>query len=218
MALTSRKLRPLTREVSEYRDDRLFIVATDDTYAPLQYFNGFKFSRVRILIVPTIDGTSSASHVLARLNTFEAEEYDQRWMLLDTDHYIRPDHAAQYTQSIKEARQKGIFIAISRPCFDFWLLLHHVSDLDRLSAIGNAKDVLTELRGELTVFNKTNLDMSKFPLSSVSHACRTAKALGLSVKGGDRPESPMSDVYKLWKEILSSTPKNHLPEELRDAF
>lgn len=212
MALTSRRPRPLGRNEMTFRDDRLFIVATDDTYAPLQYFNEFQLSRVKILVVPTTDGTSSAPHVLARLEKYDTDEDDQRWMLLDTDHYIKPDHAATFVQTIAEARQKGMEVALSRPCFDFWLLLHHVDDLQRLNAIGNARDVLQELRRELGEFNKTNLDMSKFPLPSVVRACRIAKILDKAVKGGDRPESPMSDVYKLWTEIISSAQRSQLPD------
>lgn len=218
MALTSRKPRPLGRNDMTFRDDRLFIVATDDTYAPLQYFNEFQFSRIKILVVPTTDGSSSAPHVLARLEQYNVDADDQRWMLLDTDHYIKPDHAATFVQTITVARQKGVTVALSRPCFDFWLLLHHIEDLDRLTAIGSAKDVIRELRNELGEFNKTNLDMSKFPLSTVVRACHVARSLGLTVEGGDRPESPMSDVYKLWVEIVSCAQRSQLPAELMEIL
>lgn len=218
MAITSRKPRPLGRNEMIFRDDRLFVVATDDTYAPLQYFNEFQFSRVKIVVVPTTDGTSSAPHVLKRLEQYDLDEDDQRWMLLDTDHYIKADHAATFLQAISEARQKGVTVALSNPCFDFWLLLHHVDDLDRLMEIGNAKDVLRELRVELGEFNKTNLDMSRFSLVSVVRACRVARILGKAVQGGDRPQSPMSDVYKLWVEIVTSAQRTQLPQELMDIL
>ena len=52
MSLVARKPRPLTRDATTFRDDRLFIVACDDIYAPKQYFVG------------TTDGTSVARHVL----------------------------------------------------------------------------------------------------------------------------------------------------------
>lgn len=39
MSLTHRKGRPLVRDAQRLRDDRLFIVACDDTYAPKQYLN-----------------------------------------------------------------------------------------------------------------------------------------------------------------------------------
>jgi len=83
MSLTKRKKRPLTRDTSSFRDDRLFIVACDDTYAPKQYFDFFKLSREQVHIVPTQDCKSSAVHVLKRLLEFEHEEDDELWMLLD---------------------------------------------------------------------------------------------------------------------------------------
>jgi len=206
------------RSESVFRDDRLFVIATDDTYAPLQYFNAFQLSRVKILVVPTQDGTSAAPHVLARVEQYEVEEDDQRWMLLDTDHYTRPDHAATFLHALTDARKKGINVALSNPCFDFWLLLHHVQEVSRLSAIKNARDVLVELRAELGEFNKTNVDMTKFTLSSVVAACRVAKILDLASDGGDRPESPMSHVYKLWVEIVSSAQRSQLPVELAEIL
>lgn len=80
------KARPLVRETATFRDDRLFIVACEDTYAPKQYFDLFEIPRVQIHVVPTQDGRSSPSHVLERLLSFEHAEYDERWLLLDVDH------------------------------------------------------------------------------------------------------------------------------------
>lgn len=61
MSLIQRKPRPLTRDSSGFRDDRLFIVACDDTYAPQQYFNLFQIPRVKIFVVNTPAGEPSSS-------------------------------------------------------------------------------------------------------------------------------------------------------------
>ena len=214
MPLTSRKPRPLVRDSNSFRDDRLFIVASDDTYAPKQYFDAYELPRVKVEVVPTIDGTSSAPHVLARLEAYEVEDDDERWMLLDTDHYVEDSHAATFLQAISQARQKGINVAISRPCFDFWLLLHHLDDRSKLNAITNAKSVLAELRSTLGEFNKTNLDPKLFPLSSVIKACRLARDIDEQTGGGDRPIGPTSRVYMLWESIVSKAQQSQLPEEL----
>ena len=47
MSLTRRKARPLKRDGTRLRDDRLFIVACDDTYAPKQYFDFSRFPGCR---------------------------------------------------------------------------------------------------------------------------------------------------------------------------
>ncbi len=64
MSLPPRRARPLTRDPESLRDDRLFIVACDDTYAPLQYFGFFRITRVKVHVVPTEDGTSAAQQFL----------------------------------------------------------------------------------------------------------------------------------------------------------
>ena len=214
MSLTSRKKRPLTRDQQEYRDDRLFIIASDDTYAPKQYFDAFEIPRIKVVVVPTTDGSSAAPHVLSRLEQYDFEEDDERWMLLDTDHYIQPNHAATFLQAINDARQKGIEVALSNPCFDFWLLLHHLEKGADLSKITDAKSVGVELRKTLGAFDKTKLNPDHFPLSVVANACRVAHAIDVGVGGGDRPVAPTSRVYKLWESIISKTPKIQLPEEL----
>ncbi|MCV2220596.1 RloB family protein [Pseudomonas mercuritolerans] len=214
MSLTSRKKRPLVRDQQDYRDDRLFIIASDDTFAPKQYFDAFEIPRIKVVVVPTTDGSSAAPHVLTRLDQFDVEEDDERWMLLDTDHYIQPNHAATFLQAITEARQKGIEVALSNPCFDFWLLLHHLEGGADLSIITDAKSVGVELRKKLGAFDKTKLNPTNFPLSAVAHACSIARAMDISVGGGDRPEGPTSRVYKLWESIVSKTPRVQLPQEL----
>jgi predicted AlkP superfamily phosphohydrolase/phosphomutase len=73
MSLFQRKARPLKRDDASLRDDRFYIVACDDTYAPKQYFEFFKIPRVQVHVIPTVDGTSAARHVLERLLQFEHE-------------------------------------------------------------------------------------------------------------------------------------------------
>jgi phage major head subunit gpT-like protein len=84
MTLNPRQPRPLVRDAESLRDDRLFIVAFDDTFAPKQYFDFYRFPRIKIHVVQTLDGTSAAPHVLDRLLQIDHETDDELWMLLDT--------------------------------------------------------------------------------------------------------------------------------------
>ena len=108
MSLIQRKARPLQRDAESLRDDRLFIVACDDTFAPEQYFGFLKLIRVKVHVVPTVDGTSAAKHVLDRLLEFQHEEDDERWLVLDTDHCVRGTHIQGFLAALQEAKQKGI--------------------------------------------------------------------------------------------------------------
>ena|ERR1700723_2495330 len=79
MSLLNRQPKPIPtrdRDPSSLRDDRLFIIACDDTYAPQQYFGFFRLTQVQIHVVPTLDNTSSAEAVLKRLLDYEYEESD----------------------------------------------------------------------------------------------------------------------------------------------
>lgn len=215
MSLFSRQPRPLRRDEARFRDDRLFIIACDDTYAPKQYFDFFQIPRIQVHVVPTVDGTSSAQHVLGRLLQVDHEEDDERWLLLDTDHYTRPDHFANFNAALTEARHQGIHIALSKPCFELWLLLHHIGESE-VMGLANASAVETKLREVLGEYNKRRLKSVHFPIETVPEASERAKRQDAMVGGGDRPDGNTSRVYLLWKSILSQALPTQLPEALRN--
>jgi len=214
MSLIQRKARPLQRDAESLRDDRLFIVACDDTYSPEQYFAFFKLARVKVHVVPTVDGTSAAKHVLQRLLEFQYEEDDERWLVLDADHYVQGAHLAGFVAALQEARQKGIQVALSRPSFDLWLLLHHAEETT-VGGYANADAVGAALRAMLGSYDKRKLDSAAFPLESVVAACQRAEALDVTVDGGDIPQGNTSRVYRLWKAIVEKAHPTQLPEALR---
>jgi len=209
------KPRPLNRDTGSLRDDRLFIVACDDTYAPKQYFDFFRLTRVQVHVVstPNDDTRCHAIDVLNRLETFTYEDDDERWMLLDTDRFVNGSQVKQFNRIIKEAKEKGIFVALSKPCFELWLLLHH-ADKDVITKLDNAKDVEKALRHLLGGYNKTHLKREHFPLEAVAKAYRQAKALDKKVKGGAIPQTNTSRVYQLWQAIITSALPSQLPPEL----
>ena len=169
MSFAQRQPRPLSRDSASLRDDRLFIVACDDTYAPKQYFDFFRITRVQIHVVETRDGSSSARHVLDRLLNVEREEDDELWMLLDTDHYTKGPHLAGFLEALGEAKRRGVNIALSKPCFELWLALHHVEETT-LGTVQTAKDVEGLLRRQLGEYNKANLKREHYPAARVGDA------------------------------------------------
>lgn len=209
------KPRPLNRDIGTLRDDRLFIVASDDSYAPKQYFDFFRLARVQVHVVetPLDENRCHAIDVLQRLESIEHEEEDERWMLLDTDHYVSGPHIKEFRRIIKEAKEKGVSIALSKPCFELWLLLHHV-DKDTVAELDNAKAVEKSLRDRLGEYNKTRLKREHFPLEAVGRACLQAKALDKTVKGGMIPLTNTSRVYQLWEAIIANSLPLQLPAEL----
>jgi hypothetical protein len=215
MSLFDRKPRPIPtrdKDPSSLRDDRLFIVACDDTYAPQQYFAFFRLTRVKIHVVPTLNGTSVAEYVLDRLLSFDYGEGDERWMLLDTDHVTQGTHLPGFLRALQTAATQGVNVALSKPCFELWLLLHHELET-AVSTLGNAKDVEEVLRAQLGEYNKTNLKEEHYPPSLVAAAFERAERLDLSVGGGSIPNANTTRVYQLWKAIVSKALPSQLPPE-----
>ena len=213
MTLITRLPRPLTRDSASLRDDRLFIVTCDDTFAPKQYFNFFRLPRVQIYVVPTTDGTSAASSVLERLLHVDHDDDDELWMLLDTDHCARGAHLASFAGALSEAKRQGVNLALSKPSFELWLLLHHVEET-ALGVLPSAKHVEEALRARLGEYNKTNLKQAHYPLASVSDACARAGRLDVTVAGGDIPSGNTTRVYRLLKAIAARALPQQLPPEL----
>lgn len=214
MTRKPRQPRPLTRDRASLRDDRLFIVACDDTFAPKQYFDFFRLTRVKIKVVATPDGSSAAPHVLERLLAFEHEEYDELWMLLDTDHCAQGTQLASFAEALREARWQRVNVALSKPSFELWLLLHHVEE-SALGILPTARDVEEALRTRLGQYKKTNLKPEHYPLPSVCDACIRAERLDARVVGGDIPIDNTTRVYRLLKAIVAKALPQQLPPELR---
>jgi len=195
------------------RDDRLFIIACDDTYAPKQYFDFFKLLRVQIHVVPTNNGTSIAGDVLKRLLSFEHEEDDELWMVLDTDHLTQGHHLRGLVRALQDAKKKGVKVAFSRPCFELWLLLHHLDETS-IAHLANAHDVEAALRTQLGEYNKKNLKQEHYTHSSVVLACERAERLDQNASEGRIPRTNTSRVYLIWKAIAEKALPSQFPAAL----
>lgn len=217
MSLLQRKARPLSRDGKTLRDDRLFIIACDDTYAPDQYFNFFKLARVQIKVIPTENHASHAEHVLTRLKSFEHEEDDELWMLLDTDHCTTGAHLKSFTNALRNAHKAGVKVALSKPCFELWLLLHH-SPETAVSGLSNAQDTEAALQQVLGTYDKTLLNAENFPVSSVVTACERAALLDQAGGNSNIPAHNTSRVYLLWRSIAAKALPTQLPEALRELL
>jgi hypothetical protein len=135
-------------------------------------------------------------------------------MLLDTDHCVHGTHLARFVQTLSEAKRQGVNVALSKPSFELWLLLHHVEET-ALGLLPGARDVEAALRATVGEYNKTNLKPEHYPLASVRDACSRAERLDATVAGGDIPLANTTRVYLLLKAIAANALPRQLPPELR---
>jgi len=204
MTLRCKKPRPLTREEKPFRDAFLFVLTTEDKYAPREYFRLFRNPRIKVIVLPTEDTRSAPEHVLRRMNEFkdrhEVLEEDQFWLMLDTDHWIEPGHIANFNRVCSEAIQKGYQLAHSNPCFEVWLLLH-VSTLEPETQFRRGAEVEARLREKLGEYSKRTIDAEHFPMSAIREAVARAEAADTSP--ADRwPQSTGTHVYKVVKKLV----------------
>lgn len=204
MTLRCKKPRPLTREQKTYRDDRLFVIATEDTHAPDQYFRTFRNPRIKVQVLPTEGGLSAPEHVLQRLDAFhqeyELQEDDELWLMLDTDHWAEPNHIANLIEVCAQALKKGFHLAHSNPCFEIWLLFH-VEDLNASEQFSRCQDVVQRLKDTLGGYSKRSIDCERFSRDAAAIAVERARKLDESP--GDRwPKKTGSHVYRVVEKLL----------------
>jgi len=204
MTLHHKKPRPLSRQELPTRDARIFVIATEDTYAPQRYFELFKNPRIKTHVLPTQDGLSSPKNVIERLNQVRDEhnvlDDDELWLMLDTDHWIEPSHIGNFNQVCKEALQKGYQLAHSNPCFEFWLLLH-VFPLEGATQFGRCDAVKARLKEVLGEYTKNTIDIKRFSHESIRNAVAQAEALD-SAPEARWPGSTGTHVYKVVRKLL----------------
>jgi hypothetical protein len=211
MSLIDRHQVRIGRQQRNYRDDRFFIIASEDTDAPLQYFENLQLPRVKVFVIPTPknSGLSSPAHVLERLKKAfasargrnEVQEHDEFWLLLDTDHRFKGTHLPSTLSALREARQNNFGIAVSNPCFELWLLLHH-ADVSLDDSLLSCKNIEARIRDLLGSYNKTSIKAFDFPRSNIDRAIERARALDSS-NNINWPSIMGTHVYILMERILS---------------
>jgi len=197
MALTSRRKRPIDRRTkpSPHRDARLFIIATEGRKTEKQYFAMFGNRRCQVQVITNEENKSAPAHILKRLKDFKKEFQlkadDELWLMIDVDRWGDKQLAIVSAQ----AEQNKFQMAVSRPCFETWLYLHH-DDLghEHISS-GDMKKKLADILGG---YNSSKLNLKVF--KNVDAAISRAKALDISPD--ERwPTKTGTHVYKIVEKV-----------------
>jgi len=156
------------------------VIATEgDTEA--QYFEMFSrlSSRVQVKPLPSEDGHSAPKHVLARMRSFRTANYlrrdDSLCLVIDRDRWP----AKQLAEVAAQCCQQNILLAVSCPCFEVWLYLHH-ADPPQSMVNMTGQEVKQALRRLLGQYNETRLRQEDFE-PQVAQAVGRARALDKDV-------------------------------------
>lgn len=183
------------------RDAQLFIIATEGAKTEKCYFEIFRNSRIKIEVLPTPkDNKSAPQYVIARLDDF-AQQYDLRgkdtlWLVFDVDRW----DFKNLSSVCRQAKQKKYGLAISNPCFEVWLCLHLLNNLNPNDISSN--DFKVRLRSILGSYNKGKLDTTPYE-NKISDAIQRAKLLHPNPQH-NWPPTPGTHVYRVVEMILKA--------------
>ncbi len=200
MSFTSRKRRPLNRKIEFLRDTRLVIIATEGHSTEKQYFTIFekRSPRVQVTVLGTEDGLSAPKHVLNRLKKFREDndirKEDALCLAIDKDRW--PD--AQLSDVAAKAQQMSVILAVSRPCFELWLFLHH-SDVSREMDNFCSEQMIDTLAVRLGGYSKDSLRKDIFE-PHIQQAVERARALDVDPHAR-WPNSLGTRVYRIIEAI-----------------
>ncbi len=210
-----REFRPHRRK-SGFREFKLIVIATEGTHTEKQYFEAMASPehyfnpRVHIEVLDRLTEASSPKHVLELLNAFKSEyalgKEDELWMVIDLDRW----HNRELSSVAARCVQKNYKLAVSNPCFEFWLLLHFKSlddytDAELVEMAANRRVTKErtwldkELVNVLGSYNKSAIEPARF-LPFVDQAIIRAKVLDVSPEHR-WPNTLGSRVYLLAESI-----------------
>ncbi len=134
------------------------------------YFNALRRDTRRRNVTVKIRQDGTAPHALVKAAAAYRDrgpaDFDEVWCVVDTDEF---DVAA----AADVAAKHRVNLAVSNPCFELWLLLHHT---DCRGSCDGCSDVQRRLRHFVPDYDKARLDFNRFA-PGVNHAVMRAKKL-----------------------------------------
>lgn len=204
------------RESNTTEREKIFVLAFEGNITEEKYFSEFKNSSkfndeliyLHLLKRSADDTNSAPNHVFSKLKKEAKDEFnfkkgDELWMIIDTDRWKNIPKIIEACNDLE-----NMFVAVSNPCFEFWLLLH-IKDIqeyneDELELLlknkkaGNRNFVDTKIVEIVGSYNKTNLKTEDF-LPHIDTAVLRAKNLDQPQE--EYPTKLGSHIYKLIEKL-----------------
>lgn len=122
-----RKAKPLKRETEKRPELRTIIAFTEGKNSEPDYINGLKklphiAENVSLSLEVHPEHGVPLTLVQLAAERKEDQEVDECWCIFDVEW---PKNHPNLKSAILLARKKQVELAISNPCFEIWLILHH---------------------------------------------------------------------------------------------
>lgn len=210
MTLGGRKILSMKRRRKKLVSGRVMLIVTEGKETEPRYFKQFCVdhrigSNVVIEVSAGSDALTVAENAIALLekNKREAKakraaRFDEVWAVFDRE---AKNQNVRFNDALMACIGSGVKLAVSNPCFEFWLLLHFDFDCRRFS---NCGQVAAELRKKCLPFAKNTI-----PVELVR---RVEVAVGNATKlCGEKPhrnghECPTTLVHSLIESLKSVGP------------
>jgi hypothetical protein len=149
-------------------------------------------------IAPNGDHLSILREAVRRRS--DEPDYDAVWCVLDTE------LSSELTSClVVEAKGGNIELALSTPCFETWLILHHV---DHTAPFQSAEKAKKKLKNMLPGWREAATRFTDFQ-EGVADACRRAQRLDPT--GEDHLKNPSTSVWRLVEKLTTPTNPPALP-------
>ncbi|MCS7484819.1 RloB family protein [Umezawaea endophytica] len=173
MSPRRREARSLKRVPEKRRELRTIVVFTEGKNSEPEYITGLKklpqiADNVAMNLIIHPEHGVPLTLVELALDRKHDKEVDELWCIFDVEW---PKHHPNLDEAITLATKNDIKLAISNPCFELWLILHH-KDYNKFCNTGVAESASRKLDGRAG----KSIDPSVYiPLRKV--AAKRAKAL-----------------------------------------
>jgi hypothetical protein len=170
----------------------LVVCGADETETA--YLRELKESRRNPAVTVKVKAKSAAPEAVVRyaaaLRGQSDDVYDDVWCVVDVDEF-------DVAKAVVAARRTRVKLAISNPCFEYWLLLHFEACDAPLTCYN---DVVKRLRKRVPEYNKSALRFTDYA-GGVEDAVERARKPGHEL-GTEHQRNPATGVWALVESML----------------
>ncbi|MFB9923563.1 RloB family protein [Amycolatopsis halotolerans] len=151
------------------------------------YFNGmrrwFRNPAVKVVVKGKKGDPETLVRYAARVRS--ENDYDEVWCVVDVDHFPLPG-------AVASAKKLGVKLAVSNPCFEYWLLLHFE---DCQTPMTRYQEVERKLKKHVPTYRKDGVRFDDYAVG-VESAVARAKS-GCPADSHPHERTPSTSVWPI---------------------